>query len=121
MGGHVSELKDRTQHGWIGVDLDATLAHYTGWKSEDDIGEPIPAMLERVKRWLAEGKDVRIFTARVENGTHQIEVIERWLLKHLGRLLRITNIKDQMMHELWDDRAIQVIKNTGQRADGITD
>jgi hypothetical protein len=51
--------------GWIGVDLDGTLAHYDGWKGADHIGEPIPAMVERVKRWLAEGKTVKIFTARV--------------------------------------------------------
>jgi hypothetical protein len=27
--------------GWIGVDLDGTLAHYDGWKGIDHIGEPI--------------------------------------------------------------------------------
>jgi hypothetical protein len=36
--------------GWIGVDLDATLAKYDGWKSADHIGEPIPAMVDRVSR-----------------------------------------------------------------------
>jgi hypothetical protein len=51
--------------GWIGVDLDGTMAYYDGWKGADHIGEPIPAMVERVKRWLAEGREVRIFTARV--------------------------------------------------------
>lgn len=51
--------------GWIGVDLDGTLAHYDGWKGADHIGEPVPAMVERVKRWLAEGKTVKIMTARV--------------------------------------------------------
>lgn len=30
-------------------------------------GDPIPAMLERVKQWIAEGRDVRIFTARASN------------------------------------------------------
>jgi hypothetical protein len=55
--------------GWIGVDLDGTLAYYDHWRGAEHIGEPIPAMLERVKRWLADGKDVRIFTARVDAGT----------------------------------------------------
>ena len=41
---------------WIGVDLDGTLAHYKGWKGRDHIGEPIPAMMQRVKQWLEEGK-----------------------------------------------------------------
>lgn len=44
-----------SQQGWIGVDLDGTLAHYDGWKGADHIGEPIPAMVERVKQWLSEG------------------------------------------------------------------
>lgn len=49
-----------SNRGWIGVDLDGTLAHYDGWKGETHIGKPIPLMLARVKRWLAEGKEVRI-------------------------------------------------------------
>jgi hypothetical protein len=51
--------------GWIGVDLDGTLAHYHGWKHVGHIGDPVPEMLDRVKRWLAEGYEVRIFTARI--------------------------------------------------------
>jgi hypothetical protein len=51
--------------GWIGVDLDGTLAKYDGWKGPLEIGEPIMPMVERVKAWLAEGLEVRIFTARV--------------------------------------------------------
>ena len=37
---------------WIGVDLDGTLAHYTGWRGEDHIGKPILPMLLRIKMWL---------------------------------------------------------------------
>lgn len=51
--------------GWIGVDLDGTLAMYDGFKGPEHIGDPVPKMLERVKKWLAEGREVRIFTARV--------------------------------------------------------
>jgi len=29
------------QNGWIGVDLDATLAEYQGFTAPDDIGKPI--------------------------------------------------------------------------------
>lgn len=35
--------------GWIGVDLDATLAHYDRWTG-GAIGEPIPTMVARVKK-----------------------------------------------------------------------
>lgn len=103
--------------GWIGVDLDGTLAHYDGWKGPMEIGPPVPAMAERVKRWLDEGHDVRIFTARASAGPERdiaLSAIRAWCLKHLGRLLPITNVKDFAMDELWDDRAVQVIANTGE-------
>lgn len=116
--------------GWIGVDLDGTLARYDGWKGEDHIGEPIEGMVKRVIEWQAAGFDVRIFTARVtENLTgnksrldpEQIRtIIKKWCVKHLGFSLPITNVKDFHMIELWDDRCVQVIPNTGERADGRT-
>ena len=114
-------------NGWIGVDLDGTLATYDGWKGPGHIGEPVPLMVERVKQWLSEGKDVRIFTARVSHdGTEASKLdadkawaaIVKWCHTHLGQSLRITNIKDYAMIELWDDRAVQVVPNTGRRADG---
>ena len=40
--------------GWIGVDLDGTLAEYLGWQGMGHIGEPIAPMVERVKAWLAQ-------------------------------------------------------------------
>jgi len=110
--------------GWIAVDLDGTLAHYDGWKGIDHIGEPIPMMVDRVKGWIAEGKEVRIFTARVhpnQDGRKLEEVrywIQKWCLTHLGTELAITHEKDFAMEHLWDDRCIQVIPNTGKRADG---
>lgn len=111
--------------GWIGVDLDGTLATYDGWKGVEHIGDPIPVMLDRVKRWLDEGQDVRILTARASGppmeAASAIFYIHQWCLKHLGRLLPITNAKDYHMIEVWDDRAVQVIPNTGERADGRTD
>lgn len=108
--------------GWIGVDLDGTLAEYHGWRGPGDIGEPVPLMLERVKQWLAKNKDVRIFTARVSpasldrNSMTLADTkagIWAWCRKHLGRELPITCEKDLQMVELWDDRATQVVENTG--------
>ena len=116
--------------GWIGVDLDGTLAEYNGWVSEQHIGKPVPLMVERVKRWLVEGKEVRIFTARVDGGQAGIlmgdenskrfedvkaikAVIEKWCMEHIGVILPITNIKDYGMIQLWDDRCVQVVANTG--------
>lgn len=122
-------------NGWIAVDLDGTLAAYDGWQGVEHIGEPIAPMVEKVKRWLTEGQDVRIFTARVyplgtlaendpeaggrvKDSTHAANVIEDWCLKHIGKVLPLTCIKDYGMLQLWDDRAVQVIPNTGNRADG---
>ena len=118
--------------GWIGVDLDGTLAEYHGWNG--GIGKPIAPMVERVKRWLAEGVEVRIMTARVSNrggyseesgrsadGAFVLEqrsMIQLWCWEHLGAPIPVTCEKDFRMVELWDDRAVQVIPNTGLRADG---
>lgn len=104
--------------GWIGVDLDGTLAVYDGWKGPSHIGPAVPVMLERVKGWLDQGYEVRIFTARVScdepERTLVIDAIEDWLgRQHLPRLA-ITNVKDFGMMELWDDRAVQVEPNTGR-------
>ncbi len=107
--------------GWIGVDLDGTLAEYHGWKGVEHIGAPIQPMLDRVKCWLAEGKDVRIFTARVGDRRQKMQAthyIMRWCEKHIGQPLAVTNVKDFGMVELWDDRAVQVEMNTGRRMDG---
>lgn len=101
--------------GWIGVDLDGTLAKYDGWQGAQHIGEPVPKILSMVKRWLVEGRTVKIFTARVSDGDPKtVETIEQWCLKHLGRKLEVTNIKDYDMILLFDDRAIQVEQNTGR-------
>ena len=54
--------------GWIGVDLDATLAEYNGWKGIEEIGDPVPAMADRVRKWIEEGQPIKIMTARVYCG-----------------------------------------------------
>lgn len=46
--------------GWIGVDLDGTLAHYDKWIGPEHIGEPIAPMVDRVRAWLGQGIEVRI-------------------------------------------------------------
>lgn len=106
-----------SNRGWIGVDLDGTLAHYNGWRGIEHIGEPVPLMFERVRAWLAEGKTVKIFTARVSvDGPERdfvIAVIHAWLVRHGLPHLEVTNVKDFGMVELWDDRAITVVHNTG--------
>lgn len=105
-------------NGWIGVDFDGTLAKYERWEGPLKFGPPIPAMVERVKRWLREGRDVRIFTARACEAAHEdypqiLAALEAWSREHLGAVLPITCVKDFGMEELWDDRVVAVEPNTG--------
>lgn len=99
--------------GWIGVDLDGTLAHYDGWYGPAHIGEPVPAMMKRVQNWLAEGREVRVFTARASVPEY-IPFVAQWLEKHGLPALKITNVKDFAMITLWDDRCVQVETNKGK-------
>lgn len=107
-------------HGWIGIDLDGTLAFYSGWDG-GRIGSPIEPMRQRVLAWLAEGKDCRIMTARVspvsapaDVVSDQIAAISAWCLEHLGQILPVTHEKDFMMCALYDDRTVAVEANTGR-------
>lgn len=103
-------------NGWIGVDLDCTLAYYDGWKGEEHIGDPVPLMLQRVKDWLDKGVTVKIFTARANLGLSQISIIQDWLETKCGLpRLEVTATKDFNMIELWDDRCVSVLENTGIR------
>lgn len=107
--------QDKNQ-GTIAVDLDGTLAEYHGWRGEDHIGAPIPAMKERVESWLLEGRRVVIFTARVSGGRDPGR-IQEWLMEHIAgwhKIADITCVKDFSVVELWDDRAVQVEINTGK-------
>lgn len=104
--------------GWIGVDLDGTLARQkdpsTPTLAADEPGEPIPEMLARVKDWLDKDIEVRIFTARACD-LKGVMAVRKWLIRQgLGDLV-ITNVKDMNMVALWDDKAIQVERNTGRQ------
>ena len=121
-----SWITSQKGEGYYAVDLDGTLAHYDEWRGELFIGEPITKMVDRVKKWLQEGKNVKIFTARLSNpDMHQrsqvIKAIEVWTEENIGVKLPISNVKDYNLIELWDDRAVGVVPNTGERADGLDD
>ena len=100
---------------WIGVDLDGTLAKIEGWQGPTEIGKPINAMVTRVKRWLKNGRTVKIMTARAATkDTAVIDAVKTWCKQHIGQELEVTNIKDLDMVALFDDKAIRVEKNTGK-------
>lgn len=99
--------------GWVGIDLDGTLAKYDSWRGVSHIGEPIPAMVDYVKGLLDAGIEIRIFTARCQAGAKAMLAIELWCKVHLGRVLQVTDKKDFGMVFCVDDRAVSVIPNTG--------
>lgn len=103
--------------GWIGCDLDGTLA-------DQRTGQPIARMVERVKSWLAAGLEVRIITARaalvqdgkpVEPGVlaTRIRAVQAWCKQHIGEVLPVTANKDYAMLAQWDDRGVGVEPDTG--------
>lgn len=96
------------------VDLDGTLAEHDPDAKFDPehIGPPIPAMLERVKAWLAQGDEVVIFTARAAEPAN-IPPIKAWLKEAGLPDLEVTNEKSPEMEEFWDDRAVAVEQNVG--------
>lgn len=108
---------------WYGVDFDGTLAVHEEGSGIAGLGRPIPAMVTRVKKMLREGKVVKIFTARVGNREaaeveEQTAKIKAWCKEHLGQELEVTATKDYNLELLFDDRAVGIKRNTGERTDG---
>jgi hypothetical protein len=110
-------MKKSIYKGWIGVDLDGTLAKYeTGKFIHNQIGDPIPDAVRLVKAVIDLGYEVKIFTARMASNNEANDVgilIGDWTEKHLGVRLEATNSKDWNCVEIWDDRARQMIYNSG--------
>ena len=105
---------------WVGFDLDGTAAVYDVWRGPTHIGAPIPETIARIKFILSTGMKVKIFTARVcsTQTPKDIEVaketIAKWTKEHIGVALEATSEKDWSMLEYYDDRAVQVVFNTGK-------
>jgi len=124
-------VKTQEPQGNILVDMDGTLFEYHGWTKWDEFGRPIKMMVDRVLGWLAEGKDVRIFTARMPlpqdelveqtcyktgekfNGVMMKKAIADHCERSFGHRLRAQCYKDLNTIEIWDDRAIGVVANLG--------
>ncbi len=105
--------KSELPAAWTGVDLDGTLAHYDRMSSLEEIGKPVPEMLALVKKMIHNGIRVKIFTARAED-PEQLPLIRKWMKDNNLPELEITNVKDYCMQRLYDDRCIQVERNTGR-------
>jgi hypothetical protein len=113
--------EDENPNAWIGFDLDKTLARYDKWDGPAAIGEPLgvdepDSAFNHLKQALADGKNVRILTARVADDPkgEARAAIEAWSRKHFGQAVPITDRKDHDMEKLYDDRAVPVEANTGK-------
>jgi hypothetical protein len=109
--------KEYAKSGWIGIDLDGTLARSDTLLNQSKIGSPVPKMLNRVHQLIQEGNRIKIFTARASD-PEQISLVKKWLKENGLPELEITNTKDYGMILLYDDRAVQVITNTGEIVKG---
>ena len=100
--------------GWVGFDLDGTLAKYVSWNGPQSIGEPIKSMIEILKKYLSNGWKCKIFIARAYYGIEATTAIHKWLKNQGLPELEVTNIKDFAMAYLYDDRCVVVETNTGK-------
>ena len=115
--------------GWVGVDLDGTLAVMAPveeWQTiqrEDgvwEVGAPIMPMVNRVRRWLEADVRVKIVTARIAapcghtTAMAHVGLINEWCREHCKCVLPVVAQKDLNMLVLYDDRCVQVEENTGK-------
>lgn len=109
------------------VDFNGTLAHHEkGAKVIDGDGEPIlgapiKRMVERVKRLIASGMEVRIQCGTVgeggKNGEKMSAAIREWCKKHLDQECAVTGTITPKCLGVWNDKARGVIRNTGRFVD----
>ena len=79
----------------------------------EHIGEASPQYGKKGEDLVEMGYRVKIVTARAERPELATPPILDWLEKHGLPKLEVTNAKDMDMIELWDDRCVQVVPNTG--------
>lgn len=101
----------------IAIDLDKTLAyHSSGW-GISKIGPPIEPMVENVKKWLAKGYKVTVFTARMSHSGEELETQIQLITKFLRDAglpnLHKTATKLPEFTHIIDDRAYHVSPNSG--------
>ena len=109
------------------VDFDGTLAtspprgHDPGFT-----GEPVWPIVLRVRRWLAQGRQIKIISARAsqvsdtypaEDRESAIAAVRAWTLEHLGEELDVVNEKTHDTYCLLDNIAVSVEEDTGKTCD----
>lgn len=105
------------------VDFDKTLAEFNLNGAEyvpGKTGNPIPKMVNRVRRWLEEGDEIIILTARMWSGKSadilalEKRGIEKFCIDNFGQIFEVTSEKSPHIDFIYDDKAIRVEENTGE-------
>lgn len=110
-----------TKRAAVAVDLDGTLAERPKGEFDPEVvGDPVPKMMERVRKWIDEGREVVIFTARAASPKN-IPPVKKWLKEQGLPDLKVTCRKTPDLEELWDDRARQVKIDTGELVKGAAE
>lgn len=81
----------RGKGGWIGFDLDGTIAHYEDFEGAGIIGKPIQNTIAIMRRYLESGIECRILTARISPVTHMRGEID--LIDYSGHIEAVTAAK----------------------------
>lgn len=86
------------------IDLDGTLAEYTGWVSAEHIGAPLPNA-RAAMYILAKKYTLVCFCARLSQNPESAEFVVKWLARHGFPQMKVTNKKGPA-HLSIDDRAL---------------
>lgn len=109
---------DPNEESYAAFDLDATLAEYLKEHSGNTpIGQVVAPMYQKILWYLLQGIKCKLFTARA-GFLSEVPKIEAWLQENDKQYpglaeLEITNVKSHKMLVLYDDRAVQIMPNTG--------
>jgi hypothetical protein len=98
----------------VAFDLDGTLAEYNGYVPHH-VGAPVPVMVDKAKAHIVAGDEIRVLTARMSHGNPDATaaLVQAWCQEHLGVSPVVTCVKSSDIGILYDDKARQVIPNTG--------
>lgn len=91
----------------LGIDLDGTIAQYSGWIDEETIGDPIPGARAFLEALKAKGYSLQVFSARAGTPKGRQAIIH-WLVRHqLVHLFDgVTSEKLYKFAAFVDDRAV---------------
>jgi len=104
----------------IAVDFDGTLLDQNNIPAGGRMGPPTQGALAWINRWVAEGHQIVIFTARAVNKPEVYQAVEDWLRHFQVPYHGITNIKQPYFAAMIDNQAIEFQGDWGRTALHLT-